>query len=78
MAINKKFATPFSGAADRDSDAWEEAAKAAPFPADQVDESRKGAMRGAPKYAMDVDCEKMQSTGEASDGFTVWKKMETF
>lgn len=76
--MGKKFGVPFSGAANEESDAWKDAATAAPFPADQVDESRKGAMHGSPKYSMDVDCEDMQSTVRASDGYSIMKKMESF
>ncbi len=72
-----KFGIPFSGAADEEIGGQAAARKGDAFPSDQVDESRKGAMRGAPKYAGDVDgCVMMQSTGEACDGFTKWKKME--
>lgn len=76
--MQKKFAVPFSGAADELTNSGDKAAMADPFPSDQVDESRKGAMRGAPKYAMDCDCEMMQSTGTATDGYSKWKKMESF
>ncbi len=71
-----KFGVPFSGAADTEIGGQEEARKGSPFKADQVDESRKGPMRGDPKYAADCDCVMMQSTGEAEEGFTKWKKME--
>ncbi len=73
-----KFGVPFSGAADEEIGGKEAARKGSPFPSDQVDESRKGAMRGAPKYAGDTDCVPMQSTVEIAPGFTGWKKMETF
>lgn len=75
--MNKKFGVPFSGAADLETDSGEDAAKAQPFPKEQVDESREGAMRGDPKYAMKADCVMMQSTVDASSGFTKWKKMES-
>ena len=71
-----KFGVPFSGAADETIGGQEKARKGEPFPSDQVDESRKGPMRGAPKYASDTDCVMMQSTAEAQPGFTKWKKME--
>ncbi len=71
-----KFGIPFSGAADQEIGGQAAARKGDDFPSDQVDESRKGAMRGDPKYAGDVGCVMMQSTGEAHDGFTKWKKME--
>lgn len=71
----KKFGVPFAGAAQVDIDD-SDASKPAPFPSNQVDESRKGAMRGAPKYADSTDCESMQSTGKAEAGFTRWKKMD--
>lgn len=74
----KKFGVPFSGAADMVIGGEEEAAKAAPFPSEQVDESRKGAMRGAAKFAKDVGCEMMQSTGKSETGYSPWKKMESF
>lgn len=74
----KKFAVPFSGAAQVDIGGAEEAARGDSFPSEQADESRKGAMRGAPKYAHDTGCEAMQSTGKSESGFTGWKKMESF
>lgn len=74
--MEKKFAVPFSGAADELTDSGEAAAKAMPFPKDQVDESRKGAMRGDAKYAGDCGCDEMQSTVTAPTGFTKCKKME--
>lgn len=73
----KKFGVPFAGAAQVDIDDTD-AAKGSPFPSDQVDESRKGAMKGSAKYANSIDCEKMQSTGQSESGFTGWKKMESF
>lgn len=78
MAFDKKFGVPFSGAADMVIGGEEEAARAAAFPTEQVDESRKGAMRGEPKFAKDSDCEMMQSTGKSEVGYSPWKKMELF
>ncbi len=71
-----KFGIPFSGAANEEIGGRDAARKGDPWPADQVDESRKGAMRGAPKYAADCDCVMMQSTVTVPEGFTGWKKME--
>ncbi len=76
--MDKKFAVPFAGAADELTDSGERAAKAAPFPDAQVDESRKGAMRGDAKFAKAIGCEMMQSTVTVPEGFTGWKKMETW
>lgn len=73
-----KFAVPFSGAADLDIGGQEMARRGDNFPADQVDESREGAMKGNPKYAVVKDMEAMQSTGATSDDFSIWKKMESF
>jgi hypothetical protein len=73
-----KFGVPFSGAADEVIGGASMAAKGDSFPADQVDESRKGAMRGDPKYAKSVDSKMMQSTGAPCEGYAGWKKMETF
>lgn len=78
MAIQKKFGVPFSGAADQESGAWEDAAKAAPFPSDQVDESRKGALRGDSKTDKSYGYAAMQSEPPSSDGYVVMKKMESF
>lgn len=71
-----KFGIPFSGAADEEIGGQESARKGDSFPSDQVDESREGAMRGAPKFAANMNCALMQSTGKPIDGFTGWKKME--
>lgn len=76
--MEKKFGIPFSGAADELTSAGDDAAKGDLFPSDQVDESRKGAMHGDAKFAKDVGCEMMQSTGKAETGFSPWKKMESF
>lgn len=73
-----KFGIPFSGAADEPISGQESARKGDSFPADQVDESREGAMRGAPKYANAAGFTPMQSTVTVPDGYTGWKKMETF
>ncbi len=70
------FGVPFSGAANEEIGGQEKARKGSPFKADQVDESRLGAMKGAPKYAADCDCVMMQSTGKEEEGFSKWKKME--
>ncbi len=72
------FGIPFSGAANEEIGGQSAARKGSPFKADQVDESRLGAMKGAPKYAKVTDCVPMQSTGEATEGFSKWKKMESF
>lgn len=77
MALMKKFGVPFSGAADEEFDA-EGADKAAPFKADQVDESRLGAMKGDAKYSDCRDFTNMQKTMKAADGFIVMKPMENF
>lgn len=73
-----KFGIPFSGAADEVIGGQDAARKGDAFPSDQVDESRKGAMRGDPKYAGDIDCMHMQSTVTVPAGYTGWKKMESF
>lgn len=72
-----KFANPFSGASDLDIGGRDEARKGDPFPSDQEDESRNGAMRGFPKYADVKDMTKMRDTAKkSSEGFSVWEKME--
>lgn len=73
-----KFGVPFSGAADRMIGGVDEARKAAPFKADQVDESRLGAMKGDAKYNNCRDFTEMYKTAEATDGFVVMKPMEKF
>lgn len=74
----KKFGIPFSGAADREIGGEVEAEKAATFPSDQIDESRKGALRGDSKTDKSYGHSMMSSDAPSSDGFTVCKKMETF
>lgn len=73
-----KFGVPFSGAADETIGGRDAARKGDAFPSDQVDESRKGAMRGAAKFSKDVDCDSMQTTMKATDGFSIMKKMENY
>lgn len=73
-----KFGIPFSGAADEDIGGQEAARKGDPFPMDQVDESRKGALRGDSKTDKSYGHIEMESTGVATDGFMIMKKMESF
>lgn len=73
-----KFGIPFSGAADEEIGGREAARKGEPFPSDQVDESRNGALKGDSKTDKSYGFTAMEKTATASDGFVIMKPMESF
>ena len=73
-----KFGVPFSGAADEEIGGRDAARKGDPFPSDQIDESRKGALRGDSKTDKSYGYTPMEKTAVATDGFIIMKPMESF
>lgn len=73
-----KFGIPFSGAADEEIGGQAEARKGNPFPKDQADESRTGPLMKPFETDRSCGAVKMQSTAKPDEGFSGWKKMETW